>query len=61
MKKEAEEKIIFEKMLDLIEVPAPDTSIKKKIMKTIYFLMVVKEIAEFSCSIPGTFLDKNSK
>ncbi|MGA1826012.1 MAG: hypothetical protein ACMUIP_15260 [bacterium] len=61
MKQETEEKIIFEKMLELIKVPPPDTSVKKKIMKTICFLMVMKEIALFSCSIPGVFLDKNSK
>lgn len=61
MNQKAEEKIIFEKMLDLIEVPPVDTSMKKKIMKTIYFLMVMKEVAVFSCSIPGAFFDKDSK
>ena len=61
MNQEAEEKIIFGKILDLIALPPADTSIKKKIRKTIYLLMVMKEIAVFSCSIPGAFLDKDSK
>jgi hypothetical protein len=52
-----EEKIIFEKVMDLIRIPEPDSAIKQKIMKVVYFLMIVKEIAVFNLSIPSILLD----
>ncbi|MBU0567244.1 hypothetical protein KJ693_03095 [bacterium] len=52
------EKIIFEKVLDLMEVPETDSSIKQKIMKIVFFLMVVREIVVFNCSIPGILVDE---
>lgn len=55
-----DEKMIFEKVLDLMEVPEPDNSIKQRIMKIISFLMVAKEVVVFNCSIPGILLDEKT-
>ncbi len=52
-----EEKIIFEKILDLIKIPEPDNTTKQKIMRVVFFLMIVKEIAVFNLSIPSILMD----
>lgn len=52
-----EEKLLFEKILDLIKIPEPDDTIKQKIIKVVFLLMIVKEIAVFNLSIPGIFMD----
>ena len=52
-----EEKIIFEKVMDLIKIPEPDITMKRKIMKIVTFLIIVKEIAVFGLSIPSILMD----
>jgi hypothetical protein len=52
-----DEKIIFDKVVDLIDIPEPDDLIKQKIMKLVCLLMVAKEVAVFNCSIPSILLD----
>jgi len=52
-----EEKIIFEKVVDMIKIPEPDIAAKQKIMQMVYFLIIVKELAVFNLSIPSILLD----
>ncbi len=54
-----EEKIIFQKVLDMIKIPEPDITAKQKLMQMVYFLMIVKELAVFSLSIPCILMDDN--
>ena len=52
-----EEKIIFEKVMDMIKPPEPDITTKQKIMQMVCFLIIVKELALFSLSIPSILMD----
>lgn len=51
------EEVIFDKVLNALDLPEPDSSLKKQIMKIVLFLLVVKEIGAFHASIPGMLLD----
>jgi hypothetical protein len=57
MSMEQDEEFVFEKVLDALELPEPDSATKEKIMKAVFFILVAKEIGAFHTSIPGIFLD----
>lgn len=57
MSVEHDEELVFEKVLDALELPDPDSATKEKIMKAVFFLMVLKEIGLFHASILGSLLD----
>ena len=52
-----DEEQTFEYVLDSLDIPEPDQSIKDKIMKAVYFLTVAKEVGAFHASIPTTLFD----
>jgi hypothetical protein len=54
-----EEKVIFQKVMDMIKIPEPDITAKQKIMQMVCFLIIVKELAVFGLSIPGILMDDN--
>lgn len=57
MSMEQDEELVFEKILDALELPEPDLATKEKIMKAVFFLLVAKEVGIFYAAIPGIFLD----
>ena len=54
---ESEEELVFEKVLDSLDLPDPDAVVKEKIMKAVYFLLIAKEVGLFHAAIPGMLLD----
>ncbi|MDT7041747.1 hypothetical protein [Candidatus Nitronereus thalassa] len=54
---EHDEELVFERVLDALDLPDPDRETKEKIMKTVFFILVAREIGMFHASIPGIFLD----
>ena len=54
---EQDEALVFERVLDALELPEPDGATKEKIMKAVFFILVAREIGAFHASIPGIFLD----
>lgn len=52
-----DEELVFEKVLDALDLPDPDSTTKEKIMRAVFFLLVVKEIGAFHVAIPGIILD----
>lgn len=54
-----EEDLVFEQVLDVLQIPEPDQHIKEQVMKAVFFLSVAREIGAFHASIPGTLLDSS--
>jgi len=52
-----DEDLVFEQVLNALDLPEPDHATKERIMKAVYVLMVAKEIGLFHVSIPGILLD----
>ncbi len=52
-----DEEFVFERVLNALELPEPDTATKEKIMKAVFFLLVAKEIGVFHLAIPGILFD----
>ncbi|WP_447968502.1 hypothetical protein [Nitrospira sp. M1] len=52
-----DESLVFEQVLNALDLPDPDLVTKERIMKAVYLLMVAKEIGLFHVSIPGILLD----
>lgn len=52
-----DEELIFNNVLDALDLPEPDRFLKEQIMKMVLFLLVAKEIGVFHVSIPGMLLD----
>jgi len=51
-----DEDLVFEQVLDVLDLPEPDQITKERIMKAVYVLMVAKEIGLFHLSIPEILL-----
>lgn len=52
----ADEQVLFERVLDALDLPEPDHFTKERIMKAVFFLIVAKEIGSFHLSIPWILL-----
>ncbi len=52
-----DEELLFNNVLDALDLPEPDRIIKEQILKIVMFLLVAKEIGVFHTSIPGMLLD----
>ena len=52
-----DEELIFDKVLDALDVPAPDRFLKEQILKMVILILVAKEIGVFHASIPGILFD----
>jgi len=55
-----DEEQMFEHVLEALDIPEPDQTTKKKIMKAVYFLTVAKEVGAFQASIPITLFDDST-
>ncbi len=55
-----DEQLVFEQVLDALEIPEPDHVTKERIMKAVFFLIVAKEIGAFYMSLPGILLDDST-
>ena len=55
-----EENLVFEQMLETLNIPAPDETTKEQIMKAVLALNVAKEIGAFHASIPEILIDDSS-
>ncbi|MCA9471703.1 MAG: hypothetical protein MRJ96_12185 [Nitrospirales bacterium] len=51
-----DEELVFEKVLDALELPEPDRMTKERVMKAVFLLLVAKEVGAFYLSIPLTLL-----
>ena len=51
-----DEQVLFDQVLDALDLPEPDHAIKQRIMKAVFFLVVAKEIGIFHMSIPWILL-----
>lgn len=52
-----DEQLVFEQVLDALELPEPDHVTKERIMKAVFLLIVAREIGSFHMAIPGILLD----
>ena len=55
-----DEELMFEHVLDSLDIPEPDQTTKDKIMKAVYFLTVAKEVGAYHASIPVTLFDDST-
>ncbi len=56
-----DEQQTFEYVLDSLDIPEPDLTMKDKIMKAVYLLTVAKEVGAFHASIPVTLFDTSNE
>ena len=55
-----EEELLFDQVLDALDLPEPDHVTKHSVMKAVFLLLVAKEIGLFHVSIPAILLDDTS-
>ena len=51
-----DEQLVFEQVLDALDLPEPDHVTKERIMKAVFLLLVAKEVGLFYMSTPGILL-----